>query len=130
MNTHGNPRTCTLVASHPGNTNAIKNGVYSSRSIEPRAAEIAGSLTESFEFSVVQHIAVEQAARSMAILEAIDRDLDERGLVDKRGEARSLLNYRSRISRQLDRVLVKIAATTERQVGPDQPSSPPGRSDL
>jgi hypothetical protein len=122
MNENGNPGS--LVASHPGNTNAIKSGVYSSRSIEPRAAEIAASLTESFEFSIVQRIAVEQVARSMAILEAIDRELDERGLVDKRGEARSLLNYRSRISGQLDRELAKIAPAIERQVGVNQTPSP------
>ena len=128
MNKNGNPGS--LVASHPGNTNAIKSGVYSSRSIEPRAAEIAGSLTESFEFSVVQRIAVEQVARSMAVLEAIDRDLDERGVVDKRGEARSLLKYRSRISAQLDRELAKIAPAIERQLKVDQPASTPGDSDL
>jgi hypothetical protein len=128
MNKNGNPGS--LVASHPGNTNAMKSGVYSSRFIEPRAAEIVADLTESFEFSVVQRIAVEQAARSMAILEAIDRDLDERGLVDKRGEARSLLNHRSRISGQLDRELAKIAPAIERQLSVAQPASPPGHSDL
>src|SRR5687767_5623214 len=103
MNENGNPST--LVPSHPGNTNAAKYGVYSPRLIEQRAAEIATELTRSFEFSIVQRIAVEQVARCTAILEAIDRDFDERGVVDKRGEARSLLNHRSRISRQLDRWL-------------------------
>lgn len=38
-----------------------------------------------------------------------DRDLDERGLVNRRGEPRYLLNHRSRISRQLDQWLSKIA---------------------
>jgi len=77
MNPKGNPGS--LVASHPGNANAVKYGVYSSRFIEPRAAEIVAYLTESFEFSVVQRIVVEQAARSMAILEAIDRDARRTG---------------------------------------------------
>jgi hypothetical protein len=127
MNKHGNPGS--LVASHPGNTNAVKYGVYSSRFIESRAAEIAAGFTESFEFSIAQRIAVEQVARSMAILEAIDRDLDERGLVDERGEARSLLNHRSRISRQLDRELAKIAPSMERQAADKQAPSQPGRSE-
>jgi hypothetical protein len=127
MNNNGNPRT--LVASHPGNTNALKYGVHSSQSIEPRAAEIVSHLTESFEFSVPQRIAVEQVGRFIAILEAIDRDLDDRGLVDKRGEARSLLNHRSRISRQLDRELAKIAPSIERQTADRQAPSQPGRSD-
>lgn len=85
MNIKGNPST--LVASHPGNTNAVKYGVHSPRFLQSRATEIVAHLTESFEFSVVQRIAVEQVGRFVAILEAIDRDLDERGLVDKRGEA-------------------------------------------
>ena len=127
MNKNGNPGS--LVAFHPGNANAVKHGVYSSRFIEPRAAEIAASLLESFVPSVVQRIAVEQAARSMAIVEAIDRELDERGLVGKRGQAHSLLNHRSRISRQLDRELAKITPAIDRQLARDQPSSPPGRSD-
>ena len=113
MNINGNPST--LVASHPGNANAVKYGVHSSRFIEPRAAEIVTHLTESFEFSVAELIAVEQLARCIAILDALDRDLDERGLVDKRGEPRYLLNYRSRITRDLERWHSKVAPTIERQ---------------
>jgi hypothetical protein len=101
MNKNGNPGT--LIASHPGNTSAVKYGVHSPRLIEPRAAEIVAHLTEFFEFTIAQRIAVEQAARCIAILEAIDRDLDERGLVGKRGEPRYLLNHRSRTSRELER---------------------------
>jgi hypothetical protein len=112
MNKNGNPRT--LVASHPGNTNAAKYGVYSQRLIQPRAAEIV-ELIESFDFAVTQRLAVGEVARLVAIIEAIDRDLDERGLVDKRGEARSLLNHRSRMSRQLYRWLAEIAPSIERQ---------------
>lgn len=113
MNVNGTPQT--LVAAHPGNTSAVKYGVHSPRAIQPRADEIVAHLVESFEFSVAQRIAVEQVARCMAILEAIDRDLDERGLVDKRGQLRSLLNYRSRISGQLERWLSKITPAMERQ---------------
>jgi hypothetical protein len=48
MNERGNPSS--LVASHPGNLNAAKQGVHSPRVIQARAAEIASELTESFEF--------------------------------------------------------------------------------
>jgi len=78
------------------------------------AAEIAGELIESFEFSPAERLAVQEAARCIAILEAIDRDFDERGLVDDEGTPRYLLNHRSRISRQLERWLQKISAATER----------------
>lgn len=127
VNRNGNPGT--LVPSHPSNTNAAKYGVHSRRLIEPRAAEIVAEFTRSFEFSIAQRISVEQVARCMAILEALDRDLDERGLVDKGGEPRYLLNHRSRISRQLDGWLAKIAPTMERQMANRQPPTRHGRSD-
>jgi hypothetical protein len=39
MNNDGHPET--LVASQPGNANALKHGVHSPRLIQARAAEIA-----------------------------------------------------------------------------------------
>jgi hypothetical protein len=106
MNEQGNPET--LVGSHPGNGNAVKQGVHSPRLIQARAAELEAGLARSLELSAVQRLALQEVARCMAILEAIDRDLDERGLVDKAGKPRYLLNHRSRISRQLDQWLAKI----------------------
>jgi hypothetical protein len=119
MNKRGHPET--LVASQPGNANALKQGVHSPRLIEARAAEIASELTQSFEFSPTQRLAVHEAARCMAILEAIDRDLDERGLVDKGGKPRYLLNHRWRVSRQLDHWLAKISEAIERQSEGEEP---------
>jgi hypothetical protein len=113
MNKRGHPET--LVASQPGNANALKHGVHSPRLIQARAAEIASELTQSFEFSPAQRLAVYEASRCMAILEAIDRDLDERGLVDKGGKPRYLLNHRWRVSRQLDHWLEKISEAIQRQ---------------
>jgi hypothetical protein len=127
MNKKGHPDT--LVPAQPGNKNALKYGVYSPRVIEPRAAEIAAELTRSFQFSIAQRIAVGQVARCIAILEALDRDLDERGLADKHGEPRSLLNHRSRVSRQLDQWLSKIAPSIERQTADKQAPLSPGRAD-
>jgi hypothetical protein len=56
-----------------------------------------------------------EVARCIAILKAIDRDLDERGLVDKGGKPRYLLYHRSRLSRQLEQWLAKISQVIERQ---------------
>jgi hypothetical protein len=111
------------VASHPGNLNAVKQGVHSPRLIQTRAAEIAGELAQSFDFSPPQRLAVHEAARCIGILEAIDRDLDERGIVDKKGEPRYLLNHRSRTSRQLEHWLEKVSAAIERQTPPTQDAS-------
>jgi hypothetical protein len=113
MNKRGHRET--LVASQPGNLNAVKHGVHSPRLLQARAAEIESELTRSFQFSPAQRLAVREAARCMAILEAIDRDLDERGLVDRAGDPRYLLNHRWRASRQLEDWLAKISETIERQ---------------
>ena len=113
MNKEGNPRS--LVASHPGNLNAAKSGVHSPRLIQARADEIAGELTEGFDFSPAERLAVHEAARCIAILEAIDRDLDQRGLVDRDGSPRYLLNHRSRTSRHLEHWLDRVTAAVERQ---------------
>jgi hypothetical protein len=109
---NGNPGS--LVASHPGNTNAVKYGVHSPRLIAARATEIEDQLTCSFDFSVTQRFAVNEVARVAAMLEAIDRDVVERGVVDKRGEPHSVVNLRSRDARQLDHWLTKIAPVIER----------------
>src|SRR6266536_4229414 len=117
MNKGGHPET--LVAAQPGNANALKHGVHSPRLIQARAAEIV-ELTRSWDFSPTQRLAVHEAARCMAILEAIDRDLDDRGLVDKDGKPRYLLNHRWRVSRQLDHWLAKISEVIERQSAEDR----------
>ena len=113
VNKRGNPQS--LVRSHPGNLNAAKNGVHSPRLIQARAAEIAADLTQGFAFSPAERLAVQEAARSIAILEAIDRDLDQRGLVDKDGSPRYLLNHRSRTSRHLEHWLEQVSGAIERQ---------------
>ena len=118
MNRRGNPES--LVRSHPGNANAVKQGVHSPRLIQARAAEIVTELTQAFDCSPTERLAVHEAARCIAILEAIDRDLDERGLVDKAGKPRYLLNHRSRPSRQLEQWLAKVSAAIGRQAAVEQ----------
>lgn len=112
MNKHGNPGS--LVRAHPGNLNAVKQGVHSPRLIQERAAEITSELIEAFAFSPTERLAVNEAARCIAVLEAIDRDLDERGVADRNGEPRYLLNQRVRASRQLEHWLTKVSAAVER----------------
>ena len=118
MNKVGN--VASLVASHPGNVNAVKHGAYSGRLMQERAAELIVGLVGSCTLSPSEQVAVGEVAQLMATLEAIDRDLDERGLVDKKGESRSILNHRARISRQLDRWLERVANTIDRQSAPSR----------
>ena len=125
MNKLGN--SPTLVAAHLGNTNAVKHGVHSPRLLEARAVEIVAQLTQSCEFSPLDLVAVHEAARCIAILEAIDRDLDQRGLVDREGAPRYLLSHRSRTSRQLEQWLTKIRAAVDRGAASELP---PPRADF
>jgi hypothetical protein len=119
MNKRGHSKS--LVASDPGNLHAAKQGVHSPRLIQARAAEIAGELAQAFEFSPAEQLAVYEAARCMAILEAIDRDLDERGLVDQQGKPRYLLNHRARTSRQLEQWLEKVSAAIDKKAAREKP---------
>ena len=48
MNKRGNPQS--LVAAHPENLNAVKQGIHSPRLIQERAAEIESELLGSCEF--------------------------------------------------------------------------------
>lgn len=127
VNKNGNPGT--LVSAHPGNTNAARHGAYSPRLIEPRAREIEEELIRAFEFTATQRVAAHEVAHCMAILDAIDRDLDERGLVDRSGESRSILNHRARISGRLDHWLAKISPAIDRQTTRDDEQRHVGRPD-
>jgi len=118
MTKRGHPET--LVPAHPGNQNAVKQGIHSPRLMQARAAEIASDLGKLHEFSLTEQVAVQEMARCIAILEAIDRDLDERGLVDREGAPRYLLNHRSRMSRQLEQWLAKVSEAIEQKEASEQ----------
>jgi hypothetical protein len=113
MNNRGHSKT--LVAAHPGNLSAVKSGVYSPRLISEAALEIANELLESFQFTPLERFAVHEFARCAALVNAIDADLDARGVVDRRGRERSVVALRTRTSRQLERWLEKISLAIESQ---------------
>ena len=87
----GHPRT--LVAAHPANGNAIRHGVYSSRALAPRAAEVADALMQLPHVQPLDRVAADEIGSIVARLEAIDADLDARGHFG-RGGARSLLEHK------------------------------------
>jgi hypothetical protein len=100
VNSRGHPPT--LVAAHPGNTNAVKSGVFSStgRILAPRAKEISNAIMAAPHVSALDRIAAEEVGSLIALVEAIDRDLANNGLT-KKGEARSLLKLRVQYSRRI-----------------------------
>jgi len=82
MNKDGTPEN--LIPAHPGNTNAVRHGVYSTRVIHARASAIELDLFQAFDFDPVERIAIEEVTRLKALAESIDRHLEEHGPVDKR----------------------------------------------
>lgn len=111
MNKKGNPKT--LRASHPGNLNALKSGVYSQRARRARELHIKNALLAAPFAVPVDEFAAIEVARLMATIEAVDHELNERGLVDRRGNPRALLDYRIRLSGRLERWLRQLGATPQ-----------------
>jgi hypothetical protein len=109
MNRNGHPDT--LQASHPENLNALKSGVYSPRALQPRAREVADALLNAPHAVPLDQIAAEEIGSLVATLEAIDTDLERHGLTDDEGNARTLLELRSRLSGRLERWLREFGAT-------------------
>src|SRR5215213_1496493 len=103
VNRSGHPTT--LVAAQPGNSNALKAGVYSPRALAARAGEledrIAGMPAEELAEKVWRH----EVASLMALTEAIDNSLTQQGLVGRSGEARTLVPYRLRANEKLRKTL-------------------------
>jgi hypothetical protein len=109
MNPKG--RLENLVSAHPGNQNAVRSGVYSPRTLAPRAREIADALMAAPHTVPLDAIAADEIGAIVATLEAIDADLLARGLTNDKGDARSLLDLRIRMSGRLERWLREFGAT-------------------
>jgi hypothetical protein len=106
MNTKGNQQS--LVAAQPGNLNALKSGVHSPRLLEARAAEIVDGFEGGAELDDAGRLALRELGRLEALIEAIDRDLNDRGVTDRRGKERYLLQRRERYSRQLMETMEQV----------------------
>jgi hypothetical protein len=87
--------------------------------IEARAAEIVAEFEAIDELDDLGRVALGELARLQALIEAIDQDLSERGLTDRNGKERYLLQRRERYSRRLIDVtahLVQSRARSKRAV--------------
>jgi hypothetical protein len=109
VNPNGN--TETLYPAHPGNTNAVKSGAFSrtGRVLAPRAVEIADALMEAPHTVELDRVAAEEIGQMVALVEAIDLDIAERGLRSRR----SLLELRLRASGRLEKWLTQFGATPQ-----------------
>jgi hypothetical protein len=111
MNEKGHP--ATLVPSHPGNTNAMKSGVYSRTGapLEPRVQELVDALMAEPHTDRIDEIGAREIAKLIATIEAIDNDLAENGLTRKNGEPRGLIDLRLRATKRLADWLDRYGAT-------------------
>ena len=110
MNQNGTPSN--LIPAHPGNANAVKSGIYSrtGRVLASRAAELTDQLMELPHVQPLDRVAAEEIASLVVRLEAIDKDLEDRGHLG-RGGARSLLEHKARLGRELRQWLREFGGT-------------------
>ena len=92
---------------HRGNTNAVRHGVYSGRVLAPRAEEIRDALMTLPHAQPLDILAAEEIGSIIAALEAVDRDLRERGP----GRTKSLLEHKARLGRELRAWLREFGGT-------------------
>src|ERR1700752_165434 len=92
----------TLRAPQPGNTCALKHGIFSrtGRILHPRAKEIAETVTGAPFVTDIDEIGIQEIASLLATLEAIDAELAT-GLVRRGRDKIKLLQMRSAFSRRL-----------------------------
>ena len=64
----------------------------------------------------LDQIAAEEIGSLVALLEAIDVDLAKRGMTDRDGNVRSILDYRVRVSGRLERWLRQFGATPSSRI--------------
>jgi hypothetical protein len=109
VNPNGNQ--ATLIPAHPGNQNAVRSGAFSrtGRVLAPRAQDIADELMQAPHTVPLDRVAAEEIGQLVALIEAIDCDIAERGLRSRR----SLLDLRLRASGRLEKWLTQFGATPQ-----------------
>ena len=103
----------SLATSSPRSTVSSRLTVARSdrRALEPRAREIAERILEAPHTVELDEIGAVEIGRLEALIEAIDRDLAERGLTTRGGNSRRLLDLRLRASRRLAEWLDRYGMT-------------------
>jgi hypothetical protein len=88
-----------------------------------RRAQIREELVKDFENVVsVSHPILDEMASEKALIEAMDEDIAERGLTDRNGKVRSIVELRIRAGGRLQRLLAACAATPASRARVDRAS--------
>ena len=111
-NANGHPTT--LVAAQPGNVNALRTGLWSGAALakDPAVRELAEAVMASPMTDTLDEVGAVEIAKLLVLIDRVDADLAERGIVRPRtGEPRALLDHRRRLSGQLERWLSAYGMT-------------------
>src|SRR3954451_7078522 len=101
MNRRGHAKT--LVASHPGNRNAVKAGVFSPDVLAPRVQELEAEIASRPAHDAILDLLRRELAALAALGEAMDRSLAKDGIHGRSGEPRALVSLRLRVTERLRR---------------------------
>jgi hypothetical protein len=102
-----------LQPSHPGNQSAVRHGAFSrtNRILAPRAAEIADAIMSAGHVDGLDRLGAEEVGALMALIEALDNELERRGPVTRDGSPRKIVDLRLRASGRLERWLAAYGLT-------------------
>jgi hypothetical protein len=99
----------SLIPAQPGNRNAVKRGVFSEQTLASQIEEHRATLRGLPWMQPVDDIAIGEVGKLLARIDAVDGDLAERGHFGRNG-ARTLLEHRARLSRELRAWLKDLGA--------------------
>ena len=108
VNADGHPPT--LRAAQPGNRNAVKVGIYSSRVRAERADEIRAAATGTSTLALALAAVRDELPRLRRLREALEDDVAARGPSTRAGAPRAQLSQRSSVAQHL----AKLEAAVER----------------
>jgi hypothetical protein len=110
-NPNGTPEN--LVASHAGNQSRLVHGLYSARrELDPRAAEIAEALLEAAPHTIaLDWIGAQEIGALIVMMDRVDAALSDGRVENRRGQVRSLIDLRNRLSGRLERWLTQFGLT-------------------
>ncbi|HUP32765.1 MAG TPA: hypothetical protein VM184_06995 [Gaiellaceae bacterium] len=99
----------TLVASQPKNRNAVKAGVFSPAVLAPRVQVLEAELASRSGEELLIDVLRREVAALLVLGEAMDQSLETEGVHGRRGEPRTLVSLRLRLSEKLRRAANELA---------------------
>jgi len=102
-----------LKGAPPANQNGVKSGAWGNgQALEPRVQELVEAIQAQPHTAPIDEMGAREIARLIALIEACDQDIEERGLTrQKSGEVRSIVDLRLRASGKLQSWLDRYGAT-------------------